>query len=800
MPSNILPRLLPPDDISVADLINFRLPEIGKWPFSEKITFQEDMVRCEFFLRAEIPPEPYVEELRKNVGQAILDGKISMRDPRTTNDRLPLWVIEFWWALHRVHSSKMEWSEGKNWIRKKQEAGYHQRVFRNIERQLNILPWNKLLHGPAAGVGRSTKHLLRFLSDDEWLSDALVDMMTAHLASHLSTNQQYDTIIADTSFSDAIRSAKDISYHNQPHDYLQKFEWRPCRRLYAPMYTKNHYVAFEINFHTRSFRWGDSLDFKQPALEHLVEKLQWWFRERFGGEFRNDGPNLPHGQQKDLVSCALFAINTIEHNIFGHTLGIANLTQERARWFFLASESQICEPAVPAGVHASNEQAGPSHATHSNINALPPGQRALKQLARACTISIRKQAKVFIKKPKLRQEKVQQEQAEMEAIEGEMLKCKRIAHEKAEAERMECERTARDMAEAERMELEPVEELTYPDEFLTPCLVRPSQHKKSPGPAPSSLVPAASSQPSPLANTSIAGFNRMSHTAADTTKTRWFMERLEQFDIPHTVDLEFIRHPDYPSLRVVSRGRLVVSKRTEVRLRLWRAQYPGVPLWYLGIRCLSRGLDWQVFVPVPRLAAPTPRPAHLNDQRPSLCWEGGVFREYETRVRAMLDLPFARRFLSMGGIAWRIALHYGPESLFAAALSGPSTDAYLHGHASRIGGDIDDVVTNDDIALLLGTAGCSSLWPPPDVFEKYQKWQGEWSHEWEAWFQKRLRGIQNHDRSLFLNRLNWIKHRRRYTTNEYYNPARVGSDGHAAGLCTQADLLYPPMESYAALI
>jgi len=292
----------------------------------------------------------------------------------------------------------------------------------------------------------------------------------------------------------------------------------------------------------------------------------------------------------------------------------------------------------------------------------------------------------------------------------------------------------------------------------------------------------------------------MSHSASDTTKTRWFMERLGQFDIPDTVDLEFIKHPDYPSLHVVSRSRLVVSKRTEVRLHLWRAQYPDVPLWYLGIRCLSRGLNWQVLVPVSRLAAPTYRPSHLDNRRLPLYWNGDVFHDYHTQVWAMLNLPFACRFLSMGGILWQIALHYGPESLFAAALSGPSTDAYLHSHANRIGGDIDDVVTNEDIALLLGTVGCSSLWPPIDVFEKYEKWQGEWSHEWEAWFQKHLQGIQKFDRSLFLTHSKWIKHHRRYTVMEYNDPAWVRSNGHAAELCARADQLYPPMESYAALI
>jgi hypothetical protein len=45
MLSNILAHLLPPDNMPVADFIKFRLPEIGKWPFSDKIMFQEDLSR-----------------------------------------------------------------------------------------------------------------------------------------------------------------------------------------------------------------------------------------------------------------------------------------------------------------------------------------------------------------------------------------------------------------------------------------------------------------------------------------------------------------------------------------------------------------------------------------------------------------------------------------------------------------------------------------------------------------------------------------------------------------------------------
>lgn len=75
-------------------------------------------------------------------------------------------------------------------------------------------------------------------------------------------------------------------------------------------------------------------------------------------------------------------------------------------------------------------------------------------------------------------------------------------------------------------------------------------------------APAPFSQLMPLETKLVACFNRMDHPAADTTKTCWFIGCLGQCNIPNTVDLEFIKHPDYPSLYMVSHGWLVVSKQT----------------------------------------------------------------------------------------------------------------------------------------------------------------------------------------------------------------------------------------------
>lgn len=88
------------------------------------------------------------------------------------------------------------------------------------------------------------------------MSDALIDMMMTHLVSQLSRTQQ-DTIIVDTHFGDVIVGANiTISLHYQ----LQEIELSiglHVRHLYTPMYTKNHYVAFEVDFYLKCFRWGE---------------------------------------------------------------------------------------------------------------------------------------------------------------------------------------------------------------------------------------------------------------------------------------------------------------------------------------------------------------------------------------------------------------------------------------------------------------------------------------------------------------------------------------------------------------
>ncbi|KAG2337146.1 hypothetical protein BDR05DRAFT_1005283 [Suillus weaverae] len=318
-----------------------------------------------------------------------------------------------------------------------------------------------------------------------------------------------------------------------------------------------------------------------------------------------------------------------------------------------------------------------------------------------------------------------------------------------------------------------------------------------------------------------SALNRMPPSPADTTTARWIMENtncLKQFNLSNSLSssltspllqnriLHLICNPPYHLLNIISRGRLIVSKRTELRLRLWKAQYPEVPLWFFSIHCLSRGLDWQVFVNPhhlvgPLYGVPAPRPAHLNATVPLLNrMHSDVLNIYEDRVKSFLRLPFARRVFTKGGLLWRVAVHYGPDDLFLSALSGPSTDASIHRNVDCNGTDIDDTMTEDHINLLIGlTSDNHSLWPPLKFFEIYQLWEGEWSPTWETWFMERIAAIHSRSRLAFIHRAEWSKKPRRHTAIAYTKESTAGTEAHARRVCEQVDQLHPFMGSFTTL-
>lgn len=311
-------------------------------------------------------------------------------------------------------------------------------------------------------------------------------------------------------------------------------------------------------------------------------------------------------------------------------------------------------------------------------------------------------------------------------------------------------------------------------------------------------VTPLASEPEPL---SIPTLVRLCNPlqAADNPKTQWIFE---QFNKPYVCFNSVHSVPKVPlpdTLTFVTQGTLVVSKRTQARLVLWRAQHPQIPMWFLAYRCLSLGMDWRVFCPPSTLTTQPSdsTPANLQATPRPLMTGTSFFVEYARNVHTLLQLPRARRFITMGGILWRIALHYGPSQLFASAISGPSSDALNLNRCEAHDALVDDCVSDEDISLLLGVTDRGSVWPTLDLWEKNENWSGEWGEKCERWFTGRIREIARGSPSAMLTRQQWKATVRHRTLTAFKSHRTLGTEAHAAWVCSELETLFPPPEPLA---
>ncbi|KAG2028694.1 hypothetical protein BDR03DRAFT_1019464 [Suillus americanus] len=299
VPKDLLTPLLPPDDLPVSKLVKFKLPSIQPVSAQPSLSFDTTLAVEPVDTTAPIPPKPFVDGMMAAFGQALLDGNQSILDPFSQGKLLPLWVIKFWEELHRVRAIRNEWLEADKWLDSKMWT-QGQTTFRSARIQLQRLPWNKPLVGSAATGLQTTLQLTRILSS-EWLSDTLVDMMIECLASRVR-HARADVAITDTNFSNAIQAAQHRSYHAKKHLALKDLSesLNGKRFLYAPLHlpTHSHFVAFQIDFTSKCFCYGDSLGLKQ-GVSVFTEKVQWWLESAFGQSFRDDGLTLPCAEQSE---------------------------------------------------------------------------------------------------------------------------------------------------------------------------------------------------------------------------------------------------------------------------------------------------------------------------------------------------------------------------------------------------------------------------------------------------------------------------------------------------------------------
>jgi hypothetical protein len=212
--------------------------------------------------------------------------------------------------------------------------------------------------------------------------------------------------------------------------------------------------------------------------------------------------------------------------------------------------------------------------------------------------------------------------------------------------------------------------------------------------------------------------------------------------------------------------------------------------------CLRKGLPFCLVMPEDNLQALRPQGLLPNYNHPS--WldnadapipqdrckaaNSCILQEYLRSVTAVLQRPHTHHFLTAGDLLWRIAIAFSPATLYADALVGPSSTATLYGRRSPPvqGNPIDDLLMPTEIMALLGiTTLHQSFWPPLELFQDRQHFNGEWSPANKEWFNQHTKKIWAGDLSTLTPQKQWKTHFRRRGAKDLPTLAIVGTVDHA---------------------
>ncbi|TFY58101.1 hypothetical protein EVG20_g8282 [Dentipellis fragilis] len=113
-------HLLPANSLPVPQLLEFSAPRLvdGLQIISPASCFTDLEINTTVvsLLTFDIPSTSFVQKLCAAAGQAILDGKTSLRDWRNSDRYLPLEAIEFWqWLMDVIHAQKA-WNRALRWL------------------------------------------------------------------------------------------------------------------------------------------------------------------------------------------------------------------------------------------------------------------------------------------------------------------------------------------------------------------------------------------------------------------------------------------------------------------------------------------------------------------------------------------------------------------------------------------------------------------------------------------------------------------------------------------------------------
>lgn len=190
-------------------------------------------------------------------------------------------------------------------------------------------------------VDVKSRALTRILGDN-FTNDNIVDAMVTVLRDRAAQDLSVATkaIIATVCCANELRR---IVKSSDGGPNLDRFEnlVKSCGRtviLFPVNLDNQHWISIKVDFDTRTFSYGDSLDYSRDA--NVMRGLSRWLK-RFPGVAFTEGAELPCGEQNDGFSCAFCMMNAMEHDLWNDALWTADRKRAyRLRWFIQLARFQ----------------------------------------------------------------------------------------------------------------------------------------------------------------------------------------------------------------------------------------------------------------------------------------------------------------------------------------------------------------------------------------------------------------------------------------------------------------------------
>ncbi|KAG8705174.1 hypothetical protein FRC09_003117, partial [Ceratobasidium sp. 395] len=335
-------KLLPPPNCSVVELVNATIPESDQ---DDTIQFTEmfsdlppRLPDYEDLCQHSMPTKSVRDKISTSLEQRYTTGaqsivyspitKVESRHPFGKPEyRYPFWILSWWNLAEKSYKTKQKWKKSYEWLTHAYELETDTAA-RAILSQgfayLKCLPSDVLMPGGDQS-GESTVDFSTYLSN-EWLRSRHIEWMMEVLdeRSKIIPTGSCPIFVRSPSFFvslDKFECRKDDAAKAQAKRHWRKFQ-RCISEGQTPTiysvanYNNIHWIAFVIDFRSRTIRYGDSMGVKHMAMRTCNIIQSWlsltWSYDKFKVE------KLPCADQKaDNNSCGVCAINALELALFG---------------------------------------------------------------------------------------------------------------------------------------------------------------------------------------------------------------------------------------------------------------------------------------------------------------------------------------------------------------------------------------------------------------------------------------------------------------------------------------------------